>query len=929
MPAASFAGTASTDGSNVSYAANLGEQNDVTVQLSGGVYTITDTAGVTAGAGCTAAGANSATCPQSAAPNLDHLAVGTRDLDDTINLATMTDLPRDGTRMDGAEGNDTLIGSNTGDKITAGRGDDVIDPTDVTTVINNGDPFVDPEACFSDPEATEFTMFHCPDLIDGDQGFNTLRFDSKPNGVVIDAGPRGPNGTSVLDPNRPDNGVAADVFVKGIRGSFRTQHIVGTPGNDQIYGSINADTMVGRGGADHICGGYGNDTADYSASGGVTVTLDSTLPPDPKWNSTDRQQWTLSRGDCRQTNTQGQVEPAAQKDCTANDGVNNGGEGDCVGVDTENVIGSGSDDVLIGNGPGAHVAKAAFFEPRGANRLEGRGGNDTLDGGTGADALIGGDGTDTVTYAGQTLAVKVSLDEAANDGSIADVNPDTGLGDSVGSDVENLTGGSGDDTLGGSEVNNLLLGGEGNDGLLGEGGDDTIDGQGGNDQAFGGIGNDPSVAGGSGDDTINGGPGADALDGGDGTDTVDYSNSTTSVIVLPDGVANDGSGGGAEGDNVSGAFESVSGGSADDTLVANAGAGVLSGGGGNDTLDGGGGPDMLIGGGGIDSASYAGRGGPVAVDLAAGTGGEAGEGDVLTQVEAATGGNGPDDIRGDDVVNILSGGPGDDSLEGRGDQDTIFGGPGNDVADGGAGPDTVFGDAGEDNLRGGTEADGVNGGDGDDQMDGGPGNDIFTGGAGNDTALYSDRATAVDVTLDGADNDGEKDERDQVRTTVESTKTGGGNDFVNLRDGVKGNVSCGAGTDSVRVDRTDEVASDCEEATVGAAATCAIGPNLPRMNRRGVVRLRVRCARAGRATVRLRTVGKARRAKKVGSKSLRLRAGKRTTVSVKLTRTAKRLLKRHKGSLRTHATVSVRGSTAARATKRSANLTIMAPRWRR
>jgi Ca2+-binding RTX toxin-like protein len=932
MPAASFAGTASTDGFFVSYAANDGEQNNVTVQLSAGVYTITDTAGVTAGAGCTAAGANSATCPQAAAPNPDHLAVGGRDLNDTIDLGGMTELPRDGTRIDGGLGNDTLIGSSTGDKITGGPGDDVIDPTDVSTVVNNGDPFVDPEACFSDPEATEFTMFHCPDLIDGDAGFNTLRFDRKPGGVVIDAGPRGPFGTSVVDPNRPQNGdVASNVFVKGIRGSFRAQKIFGTPGNDEIYGSINADTMIGRGGADYLCGGYGNDTADYSGSAsGVTVTLDSTLPADSKWNSTDRQQWTLSRGDCRQTTSFGRVDPAAQKDCTANDGANGGAEGDCVGVDTENVIGSGSGDVLIGNGPGEHVAKAAFFEPRGANRLEGGGGDDTLDGGTGADALIGGDGIDTVTYANQAVTVKVSLDGAANDGSAADVNTDSGLADSVGSDVENLTGGSGDDTLGGSAANNLLLGGEGNDTLLGEGGDDTIDGQGGNDHAFGGTGNDPSIAGGPGDDAIDGGPGADVLDGGEGTDAVDYSNSTTSVIVLPDGLPNDGSGGGAEGDNVSGAFESVYGGSADDTLVANAGGGVLSGGAGNDTLDGGGGPDQLIGGSGIDNASYAGRGGPVKVDLSVPTGnGEAGEGDVLTEIEAATGGNGDDDIRGDDFVNILSGGPGNDTLDGRGDSDTVFGGPGNDNENGGAGPDTVFGDAGEDNLQGGTETDGLNGGDGDDQMGGGPGNDIFTGGAGKDTVLYTDSTKNIDVTLDGADNDGEPDEKDQIRTTVEGTKTGSGNDFINVRDGIAGAVSCGKGTDSVRADTVDNVAGDCEEATVGAASICSIGPNLPTMNKRGVVRLRVRCPRAGRATLQLRTVGKTKRAKRLGSKSVRLRAGKRATVSVKLTKAAKRLLKRHKGSLRAHATVTVRGSTAARAAKRSENLTIMAPRWRR
>ena len=38
---------------------------------------------------------------------------------------------------------------------------------------------------------------------------------------------------------------------------------------------------------------------------------------------------------------------------------------------------------------------------------------------------------------------------------------------------------------------------------------------------------------------------------------------------------------------------------------------------------------------------------------------------------------------------------------------------------------------------------------------------------------------------------------DQVRLTTESVKTGSGNDTINVADGVKGNVSCGAGTDAV------------------------------------------------------------------------------------------------------------------------------------
>jgi hypothetical protein len=365
-------------------------------------------------------------------------------------------------------------------------------------------------------------------------------------------------------------------------------------------------------------------------------------------------------------------------------------------------------------------------------------------------------------------------------------------------------------------------------------------------------------------------------------------------------------------------------------LVGNGNAGSLDGGGGNDTLDGGGGADDIHGGSGIDTVSYAGRSGPVKVDLAvAGGNGEAGENDSLFEIEAVAGGNGDDNIAGDDTVNILSGGPGNDVLTGRGADDQIFGGDGNDTELGSGGADKLSGGDGNDNLRGEADADTLNGDGGDDQLDGGAASDTLTGGPGKDAAVYASRTKSVNVSLDAADNDGESGERDFVRVTTESTKTGAGNDTINARDGVAGDVSCGAGDDSVLADSTDNVASDCEDASVSALSTCTIKPNRVIM-KGGAIRVRVSCRRAGKASLRLRTVGRAKRASKLGSKSVQLRAGKRKTVKIKLTGKAKRLLRSHKGSLRAHTTVSFKGGArASRALKRSKNLTIVAPRWRR
>jgi Ca2+-binding RTX toxin-like protein len=940
-PTPSLAGTVTQASGNVTYEAAPGETNIVTVDLSGTTYTITDTGpgvSMTVMAPCTQTSQTSATCPQAPLPSIDHVTVNGGDMNDTI---TMNAMPRDGTRIDGGAGNDTITGSAGPDKITGGPGDDTVDPGNVTTPVNMDTSSVNP-FCSQDqfgewnPSYTDVSMANCPDIVDGEGGFNTLKFDHQPSGVWIDAGTKGPDPEAVIDPTRPKNGDArANLLATKGRG-WRFNKLIGTPYADQIIGSANDDTLVGRGGADVLCGGPGNDTVDYSGSEGpVNVSLDSNLPPDDKWKSTNNQIRSFSRSDCRQTDNNGVVDPSLPKDCNPNDGqvgpdgTTATGEHDCVGVDVENIIGSKYNDVLTGSSPGPFVDKAAFFEPRGANILNGGPGNDILDGRGGPDVLIGGPGNDTVSYAWETLPVTAQIGGGATSGSSADFNPDTGTGDTIMPDVENIIGGSGNDVLIGSSADNHLQGGPGDDLLIGGGGNDVLDGGPGNDTLLGGTGNDQLI-GGPGNDFLDGGLGADVIDGGDGTDTVDYSNRTQSVSVTPDGIANDGQAG--EGDNVVN-VESINGGSGNDYLVGSPGNGVINGGPGNDTLVGGGGSKTLVGGPGLDTVSYAGRNDPVTVDLAAGTGDAAGEHDTLQQIENVTGGNGNDTILGDDGTNILDGGPGNDTIDGRGGNDQLFGGPGNDTLIGGPGDDTLDGGPGNDTLLGGPGNDTLNGGPGNDILDGGPGADVMAGGGGNDTVDYSSRTKDVSVTLDGAPNDGEKGENDLVMSDVVNVKTGAGNDFIDMRDGKKGEVSCGKGIDTVLADPIDIVASDCEHRSfnVGAFATCTVGSDPTRMSNSGVVRLRVSCPTAGKATLALRTVGKAKKAKKLGSKSFTLKAGKTKTVRVKLSGQARRLVKKRK-ALRAHATVSVTGGVASSSTtkaKRSENLTIVAPKGRK
>ena len=61
----------------------------------------------------------------------------------------------------------------------------MIDPNDVSNVDMDFTDSLEP--CDTEPIFLDINLFHCPDFIDGEQGYNTLRFDHQPNGVVISA----------------------------------------------------------------------------------------------------------------------------------------------------------------------------------------------------------------------------------------------------------------------------------------------------------------------------------------------------------------------------------------------------------------------------------------------------------------------------------------------------------------------------------------------------------------------------------------------------------------------------------------------------------------------------------------------------------------------------------------------------------------------
>ena len=257
-------------------------------------------------------------------------------------------------------------------------------------------------------------------------------------------------------------------------------------------------------------------------------------------------------------------------------------------------------------------------------------------------SIDSGDGDDSVSVAAIVTAISTGAgaDRVVTPDGLAST-VDAGEGDDIVSGGGTLGGGAGNDTLSGGSI---LDGGPGDDVLSSDWA--TFHGGDGDDRITGGG----TLSGGPGRDTLTAGPGYDGLYGGPGED------------VLSGGAGTDRLDGDAQLDL-----------SPPETAPPSV-----------DRLDGG--PD-------VDTVAYAARAQSVTVDLAARTSGSTGEQDILTSIENALGGPGPDRLLGDGGPNVLDGSDGKDVLEGRGGTDDLTGGYDRaaDRLAGGPGDDDVHG----------------------------------------------------------------------------------------------------------------------------------------------------------------------------------------------------------------------------------------------
>lgn len=445
------------------------------------------------------------------------------------------------------------------------------------------------------------------------------------------------NGDGLAEWEFTTNGVFIDllqgmIFDDGFGGSgvlVSIENVIGSAGNDRLYGSDFDNFLVGSGGDDLIDGRGGNDLilggdgGDYIFGGVGDDMIDGGAGID-----------TASFQD-------------ASGSVTVNltTGVASGAAGNDSIISIEYLVGSNFTDLLIGDG-----GNNSLLGVDGDDVLEGRGGHDALSGHRGNDVLLGGDGDDfLVGGAGDDVIDggagfdRAGFFQGAMAGVHVDLNiqgiaQDTGQGMDTLISIEHLSGTRFNDVLIGNSNDNWIRSGF-------DGESDTISGNGGND-------------------LIEVGAGTHILSGGAGIDTWSLIGNTTAItsagvtlsLALQGAAQNTG-----QGMMTATGIENLSGSIYGDRLTGDGADNVIAGDEGSDVLNGGDGNDVLYG------------DGRIWVDLQ----GKLGSGQITTWSE---------------LLDVFGSGAGNDVLNGGKGNDTLVGGEGDDVLTGGQGIDGfVFG----------------------------------------------------------------------------------------------------------------------------------------------------------------------------------------------------------------------------------------------
>ncbi len=325
-------------------------------------------------------------------------------------------------RLDGAGGEDILVGGTGTNYLTGGPGNDQIDGSLGMDIL-------------TEERDAEFVL-----------GTTTLVIGSETDtfiGIIEEAHLIGGDG-----PNRLD--------ASGFNGSVTLD---GRGGDDRLVGSSQGDVLIGGGGNDVLAGGDGDDVYRFDAD--ELLGLDVLI--EVRGGGTDRL-------DFSETESMGATVSLAE---SAEQAVN--GNLALILADPEqleDLTGTQQDDVLTGNA-GANVISGG----EGSDRIQGGGGRDTLDGGGGVNAA-GQPFEDTLVEA-RDADITLLPDSLTFNGVVEDALSGfeaAELTGGAGNNTLDASGFDGDVRLDGAAGNDILRGGPEDDILIGGAGDDRLEG---------------------------------------------------------------------------------------------------------------------------------------------------------------------------------------------------------------------------------------------------------------------------------------------------------------------------------------------------------------------------------------------------------------------------------------------------------------------
>ncbi|MGD1804939.1 hypothetical protein ACP6PL_05795, partial [Dapis sp. BLCC M126] len=278
-----------------------------------------------------------------------------------------------------------------------------------------------------------------------------------------------------------------------ISGGTGEDELNGGTGDDEILGDPGNDILKGEAGNDKISGGEDVDVVSYESSpDAVVVNIDETQSYQNSSAIDDLEgNFNIDAATAQDGfGTEDSFNFTAVR--TTYDEATNTVIEQIIDVsgNIENIIGSESDDVLIGNEKD--------------NQIDASKGNDVVIGNAGNDNLDGGVGNDAVSYRRDPNPVEVNLfNNKATDGF--------GNTDQI-FNIENVVGSNFNDNITGDNNANIVTAGAGADNVKGGAGNDNLNGE-------------------TGNDILQGEQGNDEIDGGDDIDTVSYDNSPNAVVV--------------------------------------------------------------------------------------------------------------------------------------------------------------------------------------------------------------------------------------------------------------------------------------------------------------------------------------------------------------------------------------------------------------